>query len=250
MKNQIKNYLRDIYFVLPLFTKYRRVKKYFFHSFRPSLHNVKNPITFLYYLRYIVKSNKSFKDLNLYSNIKYARKPRRILCTLPRSGTGYIDRVYQSVLLLRDGSSGEIVLKKNGFQDMIDINWFPSTLNNYVNAIGRINGLHDIDLFHRDAITICHHPIQHADLININHPDVTPCFTMRNIFDCLRSWTFYWDIRPDEWYGDNDVGLEYWYVIKYRLNDIIYHYNYWGKYIENKIYRKDYLCVKYEELSK
>ena len=27
---------------------------------------------------------------------------------------------------------------------------------------------------------------------------------MRNIFDCLRSWTFYWHIRPDEWYDDND----------------------------------------------
>jgi hypothetical protein len=72
---------------------------------------------------------------------------------------------------------------------------------------------------------------------------------VRNIFDCLRSWAFFEHIPPDEWYGDSDIGLEYWHLIEDRLNDICYHYNYWGKYIENKTYGKDYLCVQYEELS-
>ena len=79
----------------------RVIRKYFFRKLlRPTLHNVKNPLTFLYYAIYLRRYKKSFKDFYLYPNIKYARKPRRLMCTLPRSGTGYIFRVYQSVFYL------------------------------------------------------------------------------------------------------------------------------------------------------
>jgi hypothetical protein len=232
----MKNKLRDYYVM-------------FFDYFEPTLHNVKNPLTFLYYAIFLKRFKKSFKDFYLYSNIKYARKPRRILCTLPRSGSGHIHRVYQSVLMLIEGVRGEFAIKNNNYESEIAFDWFPSELRNYVSGIGKIDGLQNKDLFHKYAITTCHHPIQNADLVDINHPDVTPCFTMRDIFDCLRSWAFFQDIPPDEWYGDNDIGLEYFHVIKHRLNEIISHYNYWGKYIENKVSGKDYLCVKYEELS-
>jgi len=209
----------------------------------PKIHNIFDPRTFLIFLFTFIECKHNFKHFfQLYLEIRHAKHPKRLLCTQPRSGTRYIQNLYRSALELSMGKSGKphFNTKKHRWDYETDLDGYSIDLRNFV---------YDFKLkkLHPYAIYSAHYPIQKADLTNMN--SVRPIITFRNPVDDCRAWYNHADTKnPEERYSSKKIGMEKWHLISRRLEKIIYHFNYWEKYIKDKRDGKDYLCIKYEEL--
>lgn len=211
----------------------------------PDCHKVTDFRTFFYYFFTFIecKHNISY-FFKLYSTIKSANQQKLFLSTLPRSGTGHIDRIHKSIMSQLNGGSGKPFYnsKNNSFEFEVDSSGYSTTLRNlvYICNLKKPN---------QYAFCHAHHPIQKADLININ--TLRPVFTLRNPFDACKSWYYHGIELPDVPPSINKkIGLEESVMVLTRFRQIINYFNYWGKYIERKNEGEDYYCIKYEDLVK
>lgn len=214
----------------------------------PKVHNILDPRTFLIFLSTFIECKHNFRHfLQLYSKIRYAKHPKRFLCTQPRSGTIYITNLYKSALALSKGRSGRPYFnaKEDSWDYETDLEGYSTDLRNLVYGFKGLK----LKKLYPHAVSWGHYPIQKADLIDMKL--VRPVFTLRNPLDSCKSWYHKRDVKnPKEWYASRKIGLEKWSLISRRIEKIIYHFNHWGEYIKNKKAGKDYLCIKYEDLTK
>jgi len=161
-----------------------------------------------------------------------ARKNKRLLSTLPRSGTDYITCLLTSASDIKDGGTGEYKYVNDEWVYNINL-LYPSVLHNLIVFLEKEHHIH------KNFIMFAHHPIQKTNILNVNSMKVV--FTVRNIFDQLESWllhTFNCSSAQDE------------FIRKGYVERTIGHFNYWGDFISrpDKTAEKDYVCIRYEDL--
>ena len=219
----------------------------------PDLHKTTNLMTFMIFFLTFLECKHHFRHIfDLYSKIRISNHPKILFCSLPRSGTNYFINLYTSTIALCQGKSGKPIYNPqyDTWDFEIDLRGYSTTLRNLIYAanipknkikyLSSNNQINPLSIFHT------HHPIQKADLVDID--SVKPLFSIRNVFDTCKSWYYHSKVEPSHWYRSENVGMDKWNSISNTLKHVIYYFNYWGEYTKNKISGEDYFYYKYEEL--
>lgn len=184
-------------------------------------------------LKYQLPPSKLMQGLVIWKKLKDLQ---RYLCTLPRSGTNYINCILASSSDIEEGGDGEYFYYNDWWVHKTFLA-YPATLNKYMFVL---NLPTQIDP-HNNMYLASHFPL-------IDHPLVADLasmkivFTVRNIFNQLRSW-----VKHD---GFEISSIDPAFFEERYLYPAINYFNFWGDYIAAPDKKKnvDYIFLGYEEL--